>query len=81
MHGLAAKNLRDEWNVNYVDGTHGAETSDLQAALTLGNGHPKCGDIPSPGTRLGTALDPSTSGKPQPGIGVNGALPIGAFQS
>jgi hypothetical protein len=65
--------------LDLVDGTHGALTSTVTAA-TLAQGHPKSG-IPEKGYRPGRALDSTSSAVPQPGIGVGGALPIGAFQA
>lgn len=70
----------------YVDGSN-AETAptDFDAARVLAQRHPKCA-VPPP-HRMGMALDRpgesegSDSAVGQPGIGVGGAMPIGAFQS
>ena len=69
----------------YVDGSKGALTMDQRAARTLAQNHPKSA-VPPP-HRPGMALDApgesegDDSEVGQPGIGVGGAIPIGAFQS
>jgi hypothetical protein len=71
--------------MNYVDGTHGALTKveNHHAAHALAQGHPKCVGCPRPGMALdaNTAVEGGDSEVGQPGIGVGGAVAIGAFQS
>lgn len=71
--------------LNYVDGSSadGSQVTNEHAARALAQGHPKCVGCPRPGMALdaNTAREGDDSATGQPGIGVGGAVPIGAFQS
>lgn len=81
---LAGRIMMDQWNdALHADGSDMA--TDQQAAQALAQDHPKSA-LP-PVHRPGMALDGATASEGadsavgQPGIGVGGAIPIGALQS
>jgi hypothetical protein len=76
--------MMDQWNdAEHADGSDMA--TDDQAARALAQDHPKSAVPPphSPGMALdGSSTSEGTdSATGQPGIGVGGAIPIGALQS
>lgn len=74
---------------DFVDGTSadGHKVENHHAARALAQGHPKCVaalvGYPRPGMAMdaNTAVEGGDSEPGQPGIGVGGAVSIGAFQS
>lgn len=72
----------DNMRGDFIDGTQADGTlqvTDANAATALAQAHPK--SLPVPAHRFGMALDPVSTGEGEIGIGVGGALPIGAFVS
>lgn len=67
---------------DFIDGTQADGTlqvTNANAATALAQRHAK--SLPVPQHRFGMALDPVATRQGEAGIGVGGAIPIGAFQS